>query len=129
MKLKVLLPTEVLVDTEVSKIIAEAGNGFFCLLPEHADFLAALPPGLFSYVPEDKGEQFLAVDRGILVKYGEQVLVSARNAVRGEDLESLRQTVRRQFEALDERERKTQTALAKIEADFVRRFLEFGKHG
>jgi len=37
MKLKVLLPTEVLLEEEVLKILAEAPHGYFCLLSRHID--------------------------------------------------------------------------------------------
>lgn len=37
MKLKVLIHTLVLIDREVSKVIAEAENGHFCLLPNYID--------------------------------------------------------------------------------------------
>jgi F-type H+-transporting ATPase subunit beta len=46
MKLMVLLPGEVFMEEEVEKVIAEARNGSFCLLPRHVDFVAALVPGL-----------------------------------------------------------------------------------
>ena len=103
MRLKVLLPTEVLIDTEVTKVIAEAENGAFCLLPRHIDVVAALVPGLLSYVPPDGGESFVAVDEGMLVKCGPEVLVSTRQAVRGADLGQLKQTVEAQFRRVDER--------------------------
>ncbi len=128
MNLKVLLPSEVLLNQPVSKVIAEGENGFFCLLPRHVDFTAALTPGLLSYTPDGQTkEEYLAVDEGILVKCGEQVLVSTRNAVHGSDLETLRQMVEEQFHQIDERERMTRSTMAKLEADFVRRFLELGK--
>ena len=46
MKLKVLLPTEIFINEEVEKVVAEADNGYFCLLPRHVDFVSALVPGL-----------------------------------------------------------------------------------
>jgi hypothetical protein len=46
MKLTILLPGEVFLEAEAAKVIAEAGNGSFCLLPRHVDFVAALVPGL-----------------------------------------------------------------------------------
>ena len=49
MKLKILLPAEVFLVEEVSKVVAEADNGFFCLLPHHVDFTASLVPGVFAY--------------------------------------------------------------------------------
>ena len=127
MRLKVLLPHEVLVDEDASKIIAEAENGSFCLKPRHVDFVAALAPGLLSFVDAAGGEVFLAVDEGILVKCGAEVLVSCRNAVRGEDLGQLQQIVDQRFTALDEQERLARSAVARLEAGMVRRFIEFEK--
>ncbi len=82
MKLKILIPTIVLVDREVTKVIAEAENGNFCLLPHHIDFVAALVPGILSFTTEGGEEIFVAVDEGILVKCNQEVLVSARNAIK-----------------------------------------------
>ncbi len=81
MKLKTLIPTQVLIDREVPKVIAEAENGNFCLLPHHIDFVAALVPGILSYTSATGEELFVAVDQGILVKCGREVLVSTFNAV------------------------------------------------
>src|SRR5512141_1536235 len=102
MKLKVLLPTQILLAETVSKITAEAENGSFCLLPRHIDFVTALVPGLLSFVTTDGQEHFLAVDEGILVKCGTQVLVSTQHAVRSPDLGQLQQTIEQQFRMLDE---------------------------
>lgn len=125
MRLKVLLPQRVLVDEEIAKVTAEAANGGFCLLPRHVDFTAALVPGILFFEKTDGRETFLAVDEGTLVKCGKEVLVSTRNAVRGDDLATLEQTVREDFAALDERERRARSDMSKLEANFVRRFLEF----
>lgn len=129
MNLKVLLPNEVLLDEDVVKIIAEAQSGHFCLLPRHVDFVAALVPGLLSYEDADRREQFLAIDEGLLVKCGGEVLVSTRMAAQGGDLGQLRTVVEEQFRVLDERERLARSAAARLEAGLVRRFMEFEKHG
>jgi len=47
MNLKIMLPAEIFLSEEVTKVVAEAENGFFCLLPQHVDFTAALVPGVF----------------------------------------------------------------------------------
>ncbi|MBE2199742.1 MAG: F0F1 ATP synthase subunit epsilon [Anaerolinea sp.] len=124
MILKVLLPKQVLVEEQVRKVIAEGQNGSFCLLPRHVDFVSALVPGLLEYETAVGAEFYLAVDEGILVKCGAEVLVSTRNAAQGADLGQLQRLIREQFAELDEREKQTRSALAKIEADFVRRFME-----
>ncbi len=124
MRLKVLTPTEIVVDVEVVKVTAEAQNGSFCLLPRHIDFVAALAPGLLSFERDDEKEEFLAVDEGILVKCGSEVLVSTRNAVLGPDLGELRRTIEEQFLVLDARQKMMRSAMARLETDLARRFME-----
>lgn len=124
MRLKVLLPTEVLVDEEVTKVVAEAQNGSFGILPKHIDFVAALVPGILLYVDADGREWFVATDHGTLVKLRGEVLVSTRNAVAGEDLGTLRDVVERRYLEVDDHERSARSALARLEAGVVRRFIE-----
>ena len=127
MKLKVLLPSEVLLDEEVRKVITEAENGNFCLKPRHIDFVSALVPGLLSFVNAQGEEVFLAIDAGVLVKCGAEVLVSVGHAVRGESLEELKAVVEQHFTTLDEQERIARSAVARLEAGVVRRFIELEK--
>jgi len=124
MRLLLSEPTRVSLDEEVSKVVAEAENGSFCLLPRHADFLAALVPGLLSFTRPAGEEVFLAVDEGLLVKEGDTVFVSTRHAIEGGALSELRQRVRKEFKVLDERQRAYQTASASLEANFLRGFLD-----
>ena len=123
MRLKVVLPMRIFLDQEVTKVIAEAANGSFCLLPKHIDFVAALVAGIISFESE-KGEEYLAVDEGVLVKCASEVRVSTRRAVRSKDLGELKQIVKQEFRTLDERERKTRSILAKLEADFAKSLFE-----
>lgn len=129
MRLKLLLPTEILIDAEVTKVIAEAENGHFCLLPRHLDFVAALAPGILAFVTAEGREEFAAVDGGILVKVGQEVLVSTRNGIRSRELGRLKQTVAEEYQSLREREKKAFAAGARLEADLVRRFMELGEPG
>lgn len=124
MRLKILLPRRVLLERTAAKVIAEAKNGSFCLLPRHIDFVAALVPGLLSYITPEGEEHFLAIDAGILVKNGSDVTISTPDAAIAPDLGELKQTITTRFTRLDERERRSRSALARLEADFVRRFIE-----
>jgi F-type H+-transporting ATPase subunit epsilon len=124
MLLKILLPAEVLMEQEVKKIIAEAENGSFCLMPNHIDFVATLAPGIFSYELVSGGQELLAMDVGTLVKKGSDVLVSTRNAVKAPDLGKLKQVVVEQYDTLDDREKLVRSASAKLEASLIRRFVE-----
>jgi F-type H+-transporting ATPase subunit epsilon len=129
MKLKVLLPDRTLVDEEdVRKVSLEAEDGAITLLARHQDLATALVPGILSFESAGGGETFLALAEGTLVKCGEEVLVSARRGILGPELGNLRERVEAEFRQLDERETSARTALAKIEATFVHRFIEL-EHG
>jgi len=128
MKLKVLLPTKVFLDEEASRISGEALNGSFTILPRHLDFVAVLSPSLLYFRKEEGKETFLAVDKGVLLKKGELVTVSVRNAARAESLEEVREKIESRYRDLDERERKSRSVLARFESDFARRFLELEKN-
>jgi len=126
--LKILLPEKTFLKREVKKIVAEAENGWFCLLPKHVDFNTSLTPGILMLTTPEEKDVFLAIDEGILVKYGEKVIISTRNAIEGEDLGELKNRVEEIFVKTDEREKDAQIALSKLEADFVRSFLNLEAH-
>ena len=127
MQLKVQIPGEIFIDEPVQKIVAEAQNGFFCLEPRHIDFVAALVPGLITYLAEDGSERLLASDEGILVKCGKEVLISTFSAVLGDELETLRETVASYLDTKTEEERLARAAAARLEAGIVRRFIDMEK--
>ena len=129
MHLKLLLPTHVLLNQAVTKVIAEAENGVFCLLPHHIDFLAALVPGILTLQTSEGDEIFIAIDGGILVKCGPEVLISTRNAFQGSQLNALKREVEQQFYALDEQERQARTAITRMEASLARQFTALSAEG
>jgi len=127
MRLRILMPSKVVVDREVVKVVAEGEHGSFCLLPHHVDFLAALLPGLLAFEDPEGNELFAAIDEGVLVKQGDEILVSTRQAVPGTDLEALEHTVHEEFTTIDERERAAKTAAAKLEATFLRGYFKLAE--
>jgi len=127
MQLKVQIPGKIFIDAPVQKIIAEAQNGFFCLEPRHIDFVAALVPGLITYLAEDGSERIMATDEGILVKCGKEVLISTFSAILGKELETLRESVADYFKNQNEEERLARSAAARLEAGIVRRFIDMQK--
>ena len=126
LNLKILLPDKVLLEEEVDKVTAEAENGYFTLLPRHIDFVAALVPGIFSYVTAGGEEQFLALDDGILVKQSDRVYVSASRAVPGDNLEYLEELVESELKVLGENEKKSRAVMSRLEVDTLRRFSRLG---
>ena len=124
MNLKVLLPFQVFAEKSgVSRLVAETRERSFGLLPHRLDCVAALAPGILTYETGPDGEVFVAVDEGVLVKTGPDVLVSVRRAVGGTDLGQLRAAVEQQFLTLDEREQSVRSVLTRMETDVIRRLV------
>lgn len=128
MRLKILLPYKVFaVKERVLNIVAEMEKGSYGFLPNRLDCIAPLVSGILMYKTAEEGETFVAVDQGILVKTGPEVVVSVRHAIGGVDLGQLESAVKQQFLDLDERERSVRGTMAKLESSFIRRYMEL-KH-
>jgi F-type H+-transporting ATPase subunit epsilon len=108
----------------VKRIVAHTLQGSFGLLPHRLDCTAALTPGILTYETEADGEVYLAVDQGVLVKAGMEVLVSVRNAIGGTNLDKLHEAVKREFLNLDAQEKSIRSELARMESGFIRRLME-----
>ena len=126
MNLRILLPFQVFADkTAVLRIVAETREGSVGLLPRRLDCVAALAPGILTYETPSEGEVFVAVDEGVLVKTGPDVLVSVRRAMTGANLGQLRDAVEREFLTLNEYEHSVRAQLEKMESDLIRRMARF----
>lgn len=126
MKLKVLLPFRVFLESAgIKRVVAETTLGFIGIWPNRLDCVAELVPGILAFETDAEGETLIAVDEGVIVKAGSEVLISVRNAVGGADLGNLQEVIRQDFLRADELEIGTRSVLAKLESGFVRRFSEF----
>ncbi len=126
MNLKILLPFEIFAaKNDVSRIVAQTREGSVGLLPHRLDCVAALVPGILVYETASDGEVSVAVDEGVLVKMGPDVLVSVRRAVGGLKLGQLHEAVRRDYLRLDEHEQSMRSILAGLEGNLMRRMMSF----
>jgi F-type H+-transporting ATPase subunit epsilon len=122
MHLRVLLPFGVFAETSgVARIVFQTRAGSFGLLPQRLDCVAALVPGILVYQCEAQPQTYVAIDEGVLVKTGPEVLISVRRAVAGSDLDQLRAAMTREFLELDALERSLRSSLVKIESNLVSR--------
>lgn len=129
MRLKLMKPGEVLVDAQITSLTTADEHGSLTLRPRHIDFTTKLVPSIFSYrvaggERHDEQEHFAAVDEGVLVKQGDEVLVAVRHGVCCDNLEDLRRTVLQEFAHREEQERKARSVLANLESSIMRRFIE-----
>jgi F-type H+-transporting ATPase subunit epsilon len=126
MHLRILLPFQVFAEeTGVLRIVAETREGSFGLLPQRLDCVAALTPGILIYETESGGEVIVAVDEGVLVKTGPEVLVSIRRAMGGIDLGEMRKSVETEFLVLNEHEQDVRSVMTRLEIGFLRRMAAF----
>lgn len=124
-----MLPFQVFVDqAEVVRIVAETRDGSFGFMPHRLDCVASLIPGILFYETASRNKFYTAIDEGVLVKFGLEVLISVRNAIRGSDLGDLQAEVKKQFLTLDEQQQSERAIMAKLETNVVRSLVEM-HHG
>lgn len=129
MRLRVSLPEAVLLDVDgVRSVVAETVDGSLGILPQRLDCVAVLVPGILSYATDAAQRQYVAVDDGVLVKAGEDVQVSVRHALSGNDLAAMQQAVDDMLRQVDEEEREARVLLARMESGFIRQFRKL-RHG
>ena len=129
MNLKILLPYKIFANiNDVNSVVIETSTGSYGLLPQRLDCIAALVPGILTYKTETEKEIYVAVDEGVMVKAGKEVLVSVRNAFGGVDLGKLNELIKTHFNNQDEIEREAKTVIAKLERGFVYSFDKFRNH-
>ena len=124
MRLRLLLPNEIVIDEEVVKVTMESPDGYFCMLERHIDFVSAVVPGILFYERSNGDEEFVAVDEGTMVKKGSVVTVSVRDADREGALGELRESVEERFRQRDEMQRRTRSSLTRLQSDFIRSILD-----
>lgn len=124
MRLRIMCPTSVIFDGEVNQVNAEDAEGHFTLKERHIDLATLLLPGLLRFIDSQGGEQFVAVDEGVLIKEGRNVLVSTRHAAVGAPLGELRELVEKQQRALVEQERNARVERSVLEVGFIKRFID-----
>ncbi len=126
MQLKILLPDRVFADeAKIARIVFVTPGGSFGLLPRRADCVAAIVPGLFAYQAEGADEVTVALDEGVLVKAGGNVLVSVRRAIAGSDIEQLEHSIAAQFLTLSDLQQAQRRVSAQLESGFIKRFAAF----
>jgi len=122
MRVTVWLPGSTLFDGPATRLNAVAENGGFGMLPNHIDFVTALAPSVLLLTLADGSERIFGIDEGLLVKQGHAVEIAVRRGVESHDLAALRDTIGGLFAGIEDDERVARAAMARLEADMVRRF-------
>jgi len=124
LQVKLLLPSSCLAEhKDVLSLVAETSAGSYGFLPQRRDCTAAIVPGILTLESAGQGEIFYALDEGVLVKTGLNIVLSVRRALKGNDLNELHRKLTEEFLVLDEEERKEQHLKAKLESGFLKQFV------
>src|SRR5450631_825152 len=101
MRLRIVTPLAIVLDEDgVLALRAEDATGSFGILPRHADLLTSLAISVVSWKNRDGIRRFCAVRGGVLtVTGGQDVTIATREAIRGDDLATLDQTILGRFRA------------------------------
>ena len=126
MNLRILLPFGIFLQQhDVLRIVADTRGGSLGLLPHRLDCVAALAPGMLCYGTSDGVNHYVAVDEGVLIKAGDDVLVSIRRAIGGTDLAKLHDAVLHAFTTASRQDQDARAAVTRMESALVGRFAEF----
>ena len=123
MKVRILTPIGVVLDEEAEKISFESLTGSRTFFPHHIDTVSALPQNIVTVRTTKKKDIYIACTQGVLVKQGEQVLLSAHKAVIGEKLDELAKLIQTEFAQDEDNRRQVNSAIARLEAQLSRGFM------
>ena len=119
MNLKVVTPYSVVLNTPISQVTIDAVDGFFTLKPKHIDFINALKASIISYKKEDK-ESFIACNRGVVVKKGDEVSISTPLAILSDNLDELKKKIAIDFQAMEEERKEVRVSMARLEVGLTK---------
>ncbi|MCR8723807.1 F0F1 ATP synthase subunit epsilon [Frigidibacter sp. ROC022] len=124
MKLSIVTPLSVVLETEIDSLRAEDISGSFGILPGHAPFLTTLAISIVSWRRAEV-ERFCAVRGGVLtVTDGTSVDIATREAVLGDDLATLDREVLARFQSDADAERVEHVESMQLQLNAIRRMVE-----
>ena len=125
MRLRIVTPLSVVIDEEgVLTVRAEDATGSFGILPHHADFLTSLAISVVSWESGDATRHYCAVRHGIFsITGGSDVAIATREAVLGDDLVTLGDTVLARFRADTEAERTEHVESTRLQLNAIRQIM------
>ncbi len=130
MNLHIVTPLAVVVDETVQSLRAEDASGSFGIWPGHAAFLTSLVVSVVSWMTPDGLSHYCAVRGGVLtVTGGDRIAIATREAVAGDDLATLDQTVLARFRADLEEERMEHVEATRLQFSAVRQLISRLKPG
>lgn len=128
MKLKILTPSQIIVDTVIDKVDFEALDGYFTLLPKHIDFINSLKQTIIQYQVQNK-IYYVACDRGVVVKKSDEVTISTSFAVLDNNLEKLKKTIEIDFKQMEQERKEVLVSMSRLEIGLTKGLMNLTSMG
>ncbi len=131
MRLRITTPLSVVVDEEGVQVFgAEDASGGFGIQPRHADFLTSLAVAVVRWKSRDGTRHYCAVRGGVLsVTAGRDIAIATREAIPGDDLATLDQTILARFHADTEAERTDRADNTRLQLNAIRQIVRHLRPG
>jgi len=125
MRLRITTPLSEVIDEDgVLTLRADDASGSFGILPGHADFLTSLAISVVNWKSSDGTRHYCAVRGGVLsVTAGRDIAIATREAVAGDDLATLDETVLGRFRADIETERVERVESTRLQLNAIRQIV------
>ena len=125
MRLRIVTPLSIVIEEDgVLALRADDATGSFGILPRHADFLTSLAISVVSWESGNRTRHYCAVRRGVLsVGGGHDVTIATREAVAGDNLVTLHETVLARFRADIEAERTEHVESTRLHLNAIRQIM------
>ncbi len=125
-RLRVLTPSDIVIDDDIDFLRAEDNTGSFGILSRHTDFITILNPSIVIFKRNNK-ENYIAVNGGVLSFRNNLATIVARAAVLGNDLDKLQDIIRERFIKKSDKERELYEAIKNMEQEFMKKLIEMEK--
>jgi F-type H+-transporting ATPase subunit epsilon len=123
MRLRIITPLSVILDTDIEGLRAEDASGGFGILAGHAPFVTALAVSIVSWRKADR-EQFCALRGGVLtVGDTSDIDIATREAVTGDDLSTLDSDVLARFQSDADDERSEHAETMRLQFNAIRHMV------
>ena len=131
MRLRITTPLSIVVDAnDVGIVSAEDASGSFGIQPHHADLLTSLAVSVVGWKDSAGARHYCAVHGGLLtVTGGQEVAITTREAIPGDDLGTLDKAILDRFGADAAAERADRIDSTKLQLRAIREIVRHLRPG
>ena len=127
MKLRILTPSEVILEQDVTHVTAEDPTGSLGIRRGHATLMTPLVPGIVIARSGDGSERYVAVNGGVMLVDRDTVEIVSRQAVAGTSTDELETRVVTGFQKDNEDDRANRAAFEKLRISFMRGIVDLDR--